>query len=99
MFFALLALSPLVLFGQSPITGTCVNGGAYPVCLGGEVRFIGTGYPEQVHITIKNSSGKVIDDADYRSKAGVLSFMENLSFSDTYTIWIDDQIVLKVSTS
>jgi len=89
----------LGLFGQSRITGSCQNGGSYPACIGGEITFNGTGYPAQVHVTVKNSGGKVIDDGDYATNAGALSFTENLSFADTYTISIDDQVVLTVTTT
>lgn len=96
---ALLALLSLGLFGQSRITGSCQNGGTYPNCIGGEVVFTGSNYQGQVHITVTNSSGQVIDDGDYTTSAGVLTFNENLSFADTYTISVNYQVVLTVTTS
>jgi len=96
--FAFLALLSIGLFGQSGVTGSCRNGGTYPSCVGGEVVFRGSGYPAQVHVTVTNSSGMVIDDGDYTTNGGVLSFTENLSFADTYTISVNHQIVLTVTT-
>jgi hypothetical protein len=84
--FALATLLSFGLFGQSGITGSCRNGDAYPSCVGGEVVFTGSNYPAQVHVTVTNGSGTVIDDGDYTTTAGTLSFTENLSFADTYTI-------------
>ena len=97
-FLALSLLFPLGLFGQSRITGSCRNGGAYPNCVGGEIVFTGTSYPEQVHVTVTNGSGKVIDDGDYTTNGGTLSFTENLSFADTYTIYVNAAVVLTVTT-
>ena len=97
--FALSTILSLGLFGQSPITGSCRNGGAYPSCVGGEVVFTGSNYPAQVHITVTNGSGKVIDDGDYTTNGGVLSFTENLSFADTYTISLNGVAVLTVTTN
>jgi hypothetical protein len=99
-----LALVSLGLFGQSgsvqsAITGRCKNDGAYPSCTGGEIIFSGFNYPAQVHITVTNSAGDLIDDADYTTNGGVLSFTENLSFVDTYTISVNHHIVLTVATT
>ena len=96
---AFCALSSALLSGQSGLTGSCPNGGDYPSCVGGEVRFTGSGYADQVHITVTNSAGKQIDDGVYKAKGGALSFTENLSFSDTYTIYVDDTAVLTVTTN
>ncbi len=97
--FAFSTLLSIGLFGQQGITGSCRNAGTYPRCDGGEVVFTGSNYPEQVHITVTNSSGKVIDDGDYTTSGGTLSFAENLSFADTYTISVNNRIVLTVTTT
>jgi hypothetical protein len=98
-FFALSVLVSLGLFGQSGITGSCRIGGTYPSCVGGEVVFSGSSYPEQVHIKVTNTSGKVIDDGDYTTNGGALSFTENLSFADTYTVSVDGRVALTVTTN
>jgi hypothetical protein len=85
--------------GQSGLTGGCRNSGTYPHCDGGEVVFTGSNYPSQVHITVTNSSGKVIDDGDYTTSGGTLSFAENLSFADTYTVSVNNQAILTVTTT
>jgi hypothetical protein len=95
---ALLALFSLVLFGQANLAGSCQAGGEYPNCLGGEIVFTGVNYPATVHVTVTNSSGEVIDDGTYTTDGGVLRFVENLSFSDTYRISLNGQIVLTVTT-
>jgi hypothetical protein len=97
--FAASALLSVSLFGQSKITGSCQNGGTYPSCIGGEIVFSGSNYPPQVHVTVTNSSGKAIDDADYTTDGGILRFTENLSFAGTYTIAINGLTVLTVTTS
>ena len=96
--FVVSVLLSIGLFGQSGLTGSCRNGGTYPSCVGGEVVFRGSGYPAQVHVTVTNSSGMVIDDGDYTTNGGSLSFTENLSFADTYTISLKHQFVLTVTT-
>jgi hypothetical protein len=95
VFWALLSNG---VFGQSGITGSCRNGGTYPNCVGGEVVFTGSGYPAQVHITVSNSAGTVIDDGDYTTNGGILSFTENLSFADTYTISVNRRAIVTVTT-
>jgi len=95
----ILAPLSLGLFGQSGITGSCRNGGTYPKCVGGEVVFSGSSYPGQVHVTVTNSSATVIDDSDYTTNGGVLSFTENLSFADTYTVSVNNQVALTVTTT
>jgi hypothetical protein len=97
--FALSTLLSLGLFGQPGISGSCRDGGTYPSCVGGEVVFTGSNYPAQVHVTVKNGSGKVIDDGDYTTNGGALSFTENLSFADTYTISVNSVAVLTVTTN
>jgi hypothetical protein len=95
----LLAMFTLPAFcDPSGITGTCKNGGEYPHCDGGEIVFSGSGYAAQVHITVTNGSGQVIDDGDYTTKSGDLSFAENLSFADTYNISVDGKVALVVKT-
>ncbi|PWU11749.1 MAG: hypothetical protein C5B51_02010 [Terriglobia bacterium] len=95
----LLLLLSIGAFAQSGIAGACRNGGSYPNCIGGEVVFTGSNYPVIVHITVTNSSGNAIDDGDYRTADGILTFTENLSFADTYTISISGHPVLTVTTS
>jgi hypothetical protein len=100
--FAVLALLAAGLFGQSGpsgLTGRCKNDGTYPSCVGGEIVFTGSNYPAQVHIKVTNSSSDEIDDGDYTTNNGILSFTENLSFADTYTISLDHVVVLTVTTN
>jgi hypothetical protein len=97
--FGLLSAFAIALSGESGITGSCRNGGAYPACVGGEVVFTGTGYPAQVHVTVTNSANTKIDDGDYTTSDGILSFAENLSFADTYTILVNDHVVLSITTN
>jgi hypothetical protein len=97
--FAFLIVLSLSLSGQSGLTGSCRNGGTYPACVGGEVVLTGTSYPAQVHVTVTNSSNTKIDDGDYTTTDGVLSFTENLSFADTYTISVNDHVVLTITTN
>ena len=98
MLVALLALLSVGLAAQPTVTGSCQNGGAYPNCVGGEIVFVGSNYPERVQVTVTNSSGRVIDDGEYKTDGGILRFTENLSFADTYTIAINDQVVLVITT-
>jgi hypothetical protein len=95
---ALVVLLSVTLSGQSTITGSCEYGGTYPSCLGGDIRFTGSGYPAAVHVRVINSSDEVIDDANYKTVSGVLRFVENMSFADTYTISIDGSTALTVTT-
>ena len=100
--FAVLALLAAGLFGQSGpsgLTGRCKNDGTYPSCVGGEIVFTGSNYAAQVHVTVTNSAGQEIDDGDYTTNNGVLSFTENLSFADTYTISLNHDAVLTVTTN
>jgi hypothetical protein len=100
IFFAVFALLITSLAAQpSGITGNCQTGGTYPSCVGGEIVFVGTNYPEHVHIRVTNSAGTVIDDGDYQTEGGTLRFTENLSFADTYTISINGTVALTVTTS
>ncbi len=97
---AVVAALPLGLPAATSLTGACRNGGAYPNgCVGGEVVFTGPNYPDQVRVKVTNSTGDVIDDGDYTTKSGVLTFTENLSFADTYSVSINGQIVLTVNTA
>jgi hypothetical protein len=97
--FAFAGLLTLGLSGRSGLTGGCLKGGDYPSCVGGEVVFTGSNYPAQVHVTVTNSSGKVIDDGDYQTSGGTVSFTENLSFADTYTVLVNNVDVLTVTTN
>lgn len=99
MLFAVSALLSVGLFGQSGLTGRCKNDGAYPSCVGGEIVFTGSGYPAQVHVNVTNSAGEEIDDGDYTTNGGALSFTENLSFADTYTISVNHERALTVTTT
>jgi hypothetical protein len=97
--YLLLAMFALpALCDPSAITGSCKNGGEYPHCAGGEIVFNGSEYPAQVHITVTNGSGQVIDDGDYTTESGNLSFTENLSFADTYSISVNGKSALVVKT-
>ena len=90
---ALIVLS-LALVAQSvgTLTGTCLHGGNpyYPQCISGEVTFTGTNFPGDVRVRVTNSAGDSIDDGMYTVNRGSLTFIENLSFADTYTIRVGD---------
>jgi hypothetical protein len=94
----LVLLVAAAVYADPVLTGSCQNGGTYPSCVGGEILFTGSSFPAQVHVKVINSSGDVIDDADYTTAGGVLKFVENLSFADTYTVLVNNQTVLTVST-
>lgn len=85
---AALILAPLTLVGSSGLAWTCVDGtmdggNCYP----GHVHFTGSGYPNNVHITVtKNSNGTVYDDFDY--DGGAVDFTESLYPRGDYTIAI-----------
>jgi hypothetical protein len=100
-FFILAAamLFALYLGAQTPIAGSCAHGGTYPACVGGEIVFTSSGYPGLVHVTVTKSSGDAIDDADYTTSSGVLTFTENLSFPDTYSIAVNGKVLLTLVTS
>jgi hypothetical protein len=83
---------------QPVITGSCQNGGTYPNCVGGEIVFSGSSYSGPVHVKVTNRAGDVIDESDYTTSDGVLSFVENLSFADTYTVSVNGQAALTVTT-
>ena len=94
-----LVLFSLAAFGQSGLTGGCQSGGTYPSdCTGGEVTFSGAFTGTTVHITVTTSTGKVLDDGDYTPSGGVLTFTENLSVGDTYTIAVNYQALMTVTT-
>jgi hypothetical protein len=97
--FLISTLFSLGLYGDASLTGKCPSDGTYPNCVGGEIIFTGSAFNAQVHVTVTNSAGKVIDDGDYTTNAGVLTFTENLSFADTYTIAVDSKAILTVTTS
>ncbi len=98
IFIALLLFLAFPSAAQPSLAGSCQNGGTYPNCVGGEIVFTGTNYPAIVHVRVTNSSQEVIDDGDYTTTGGVLTFTENLSFADTYTITVNHQVVLQVTT-
>jgi len=83
---------------QPSLSGSCRFDGDYPQCMGGEIVFTGANFNAQVHVKVTNSSGDKVDDGDYTTNGGVLTFVENLSFADTYTIKIDGQTFLTVTT-
>jgi hypothetical protein len=99
-----LLLSAMMLFAffglgaQTPIAGSCAHGGSYPSCVGGEIVFTSSGYPGQVHVKVTRSSGDAIDDADYTTYLGTLTFTENLSFPDTYSIAVNGTVLLTIVT-
>ena len=94
--FALAVVLSLALVGQSTgtLTGTCQHGGNpyYPQCISGEVSFTGTNFPGDVRVRVTNSSGTSIDDGMYTVTAGKLTFIENLSFPDTYTVQVGEGV-------
>lgn len=96
--FLLLATGLSAQPQQSSIGGSCKSSGTYPQCDGGEIVFTGSNFPAQVHVKVTNSTGDVIDDGDYSTTNGVLRFVENLSFADTYTIAVNGQTLLTVTT-
>ena len=98
LLWILLLVAPM-MFGQSGLTGSCQNGGTYPNCVGGEVIFTGSGFSGQVHVKVTNAAGEVIDEADYTTSGGVLKVLENLSFADTYTVFLNGQAVLTITTT
>lgn len=97
--FAAAILFAFCVSAQTPIVGSCAHGGTYPSCVGGEIVFTNAGNPGQVHVTVTKSSGDAIDDADYTTSLGVLTFTENLSFPDTYSIAVNGKVLLTVVTS
>lgn len=99
LMFAAAILFAFSVGAQTPIVGSCAHGGTYPSCVGGEIVFTSSGYPPQVHITVTKSSGDAIDDADYTTSLGVLTFTENLSFPDTYSIAVNGLVVLTIITN
>jgi hypothetical protein len=95
LLLATLTLASVALLsgGQATLTGTCQSGGnpSYPQCVSGEVTFTGTNYNPEVHVKVTNSNGDVIDNSTYSATVtGNLTFTENFSFADTYTVQIDD---------
>ena len=84
---------------QPALNGSCRFDGTYPQCMGGEIVFSGPNFNAQVHVKVTNSGGDQVDDGDYTTNGGVLTFVENLSFADTYTIKVDGQTLLVVTTS
>jgi len=93
-----LVLFSLAAFGQSGITGGCQSGGTFPSCNGGETTFTGSFTGPTVHITVTTSAGTVLDDGDYSPNSGILTFTENMSVADTYTIAVNYQAVMTVTT-
>lgn len=101
MSIALLVCLSVMLFagpGEASLSGSCKSGGTYPNCDGGEILFAGSNYSGQVHVIVTNSSGQVIDDGYYTTADGILKFVENLSFADTYSISVNDLTILSVTT-
>ena len=96
---AVCALLSLGLFAQSQsLTGSCQTSGSYPTCSGGEVSFTGSGYSGQAYVKVVNSSGKTIDNGNYQLNGGQLTFTENLSIPDTYTVYVNNVLMLTVTT-
>ena len=107
LLFATLTVFSVALLGDGgthTITGTCQSGGDpyYPQCVSGEVTFVGTNYSDQVKVRVTNSAGSVLDSGSYSTAAdGTVTFTENLSFPDTYSVKIGDDdsaIVVTVVT-
>jgi hypothetical protein len=95
----------LSLAGQSStsLTAACQIAGnpAYPDCVDGEVTFTGTGFTggaNGIDVRITNSSGKVLDAGQYQVNNGVLSFTENMSIGDTYSVYVAGTLMLTVAT-
>ncbi len=101
--FALLVLMSVAMMGQgsTPLNGSCQTAGnpSYPNCVAGEVTFTGATVDVSVHVTVTNSSGAIVDDSDYNSQAGTFTFTENFSIPDTYTIAVNGQAVMSVTTT
>ena len=102
---AIFTLISLTAGGQSlqpsGILGTCQSGGnpSYPNCNSGEVTFAGSTTNTTIHVLVTNSSGAILDDADYDTTGGNFNFTENLSVPDTYSVTVDQQQPLFVTTS
>ena len=95
LLFVPLAFSFGLLGGSaspSGITVNCLSGGSSSTggtstnCNSGQVTFTGTGYPNKVRVVVTNSEGELIDNGLYDTTGGVLSFTEDFSFPDTYTV-------------
>ena len=91
------AVLSLALFAQSGsmiLTGSCLHGGNpyYPQCVSGEITFNVSNVAGQTHVRINNTNGDSIDDGLYTPDPGTqtLTFIENFSFADTYTIKVGD---------
>ncbi len=84
------AVVTLALFaGPSAPSGlsvNCGNGSGGSGCYEGHVTFTGTNYKNHTHVLVTRSDGSVYDDGFYQAPGGVLSFEENLTPPDTYTI-------------
>jgi hypothetical protein len=93
------AVLSLALFAQSGsmvLTGSCLHGGNpyYPQCISGEITFSVTNVAAQTHVKINNTNGDSIDDGLYTPDAATqtLTFIENFSFGDTYTIKVGEGV-------
>lgn len=64
---------------------SCPAMGIAPYCSDGEVNFSGTGYPNKVRVVVTDGLG-TLDDSQYDTTSGFLSFTENLSYAGTYTV-------------
>lgn len=97
--FAVCVVLSFGLFAQGPaLSGSCQTTGTYPSCQGGEVSFSGSGYSGQASVRVINGDGKVIDSGTYQTNGGILTFVENLSVADTYTVSVNGVVMLTVST-
>lgn len=95
----------LSLSGQSSasLTAGCQIAGnpSYPDCVDGEVTFTGTGFSggaNGIDVRITTSSGKVLDAGQYQVTNGALSFTENMSSPDTYSVYVGGTLMLTVIT-
>ncbi len=101
--FSVLSLGLLGQSSSPTLSAACQLGGnpSYPDCVDGEVTFTGSGFSSianAVTVYVTNSANKVLDNASYLLNGGVLTFTENLSAPDTYTISVNGTVMLTVTT-
>ena len=82
-----LIISPLTMIGASGLSATCIDGvmtggNCYP----GHVRFTGSLYPPNIHVTVTRTNDNGIhDNFDYDASAGV-DFTEVLYPAGRYRV-------------
>jgi len=52
-----------------------------------------------VTVYVTNSSNKVLDNSSYSLNGNTLTFTENLSIADTYSISVNGTVMMTVTTS